>query len=257
MEIGAPVIATLAVWWASTGVILYLGERSELCRRLAMGLISILALIALAMVWSMRDTTTTSTAYFGALSALTIWAWHEMSFLFGFITGPNKTPCPPDLSGWTRFRAATATLIHHEVALAATLLIIAAMSIGADNTVALQVFAMLFAFRLSSKFNLFIGAPHFTDQFLPHRLAHLRSYFSQEKPGPFFVVSTLTISIVAAALMWAAINATSPFAAASFALLASLAALGALEHLFLVLPLPDATLWRWLLPERDPRRTPD
>jgi putative photosynthetic complex assembly protein 2 len=35
-----------------------------------------------------------------------------------------------------------------------------------------------------------------------------------------------------------------------FALLSALTALALLEHWFMVLPLPDEKLWRWMLPER-------
>jgi hypothetical protein len=38
--------------------------------------------------------------------------------------------------------------------------------------------------------------------------------------------------------------------------LASLSALALLEHWLMVLPLPDAKLWRWMLPARD-NETPD
>jgi len=34
--------------------------------------------------------------------------------------------------------------------------------------------------------------------------------------------------------------------------LAALTALALLEHWFMVLPLPDAKLWRWMLPDRPP-----
>ena len=39
---------------------------------------------------------------------------------------------------------------------------------------------------------------------------------------------------------------------AGFALLTALAALATLEHWLMVVPLPDAKLWRWMLPA--PRR---
>jgi putative photosynthetic complex assembly protein 2 len=257
MSLLAPILATLALWWISTGAILILGERSDLARRCAMALVTLLALLGLAGLWLTRDLATPFGAYASALSAISIWAWHEMSFLFGYVTGPNRSPCPPEAKGWTRFKAAAATLIHHEVALAATLAVMALMSLGAANAVGLQLFALLFALRLSSKFNLFAGAPHFTEQFLPGRLSHLNSYFSQRQPGWFFIVSTGTITVIASLLFWGAASASTPFEAAAFALLGALAALGALEHLFLALPLPDAALWRWLLPARDPRRTRD
>lgn len=257
MALVAPILAMLALWWISTGAILVLGERSVLARRLSMALVSGLSIAALAGVWLLRDITTPAAAYAGATAALVLWAWHEMSFLFGYLTGPNRSACPAGTSGWAKFRAASATLIHHEVAIAATVVVLAGLSFGAGNMVALQTFALLFALRLSSKFNLFCGAPHFTDSFLPARLAHLRSYFSDRPAGWFFVATTSAITALAGGLIYLAATAASPFEVVAFALLGALAALGAIEHLFLALPLPDAALWRWLLPARDPRRSPD
>lgn len=247
----------LALWWISTGAILVLGERSALARRISMVVVSLLSIAALAGVWLLRDVTTPAAAYAGAGAALALWAWHEMSFLFGYVTGPNRSECPDGLSGWDKFKEAAATLIHHEVAIAATVVVLAALSFGAENLVALKLFSLLFALRLSSKFNLFSGAPHFTDSFLPARLSHLRSYFSNRRPGWFFAVTTGAITALAGWLIYLAATAGSPFEIVAFALLGALAALGAIEHLFLVLPLQDAALWRWLLPARDPRRTPD
>ena len=257
MQLALPILAMLAAWWISTGVILVLGERSDGARRAAMVVVTAAALAGLAGAWLLRDVQGLWGAYAGAGCALALWAWHEMSFLFGYITGPNRSACPEGAAGWPRFKAAAGTLIHHELALAATVVLLGVISLGAGNMVCFFTFTLLFALRLSSKFNLFMGAPHFTDHFLPGRLAHLNSYFSQKPAGAFFAATTLMITALACALLWAAAGADTPFAAASLALLGALAALGAIEHLFLALPLPDAALWRWLLPARDPRRTPD
>jgi len=45
-------------------------------------------------------------------------------------------------------------------------------------------------------------------------------------------------------------NAATPGTAVGFALLTCLALLAVLEHLFMVLPLPDEKLWRWMMPAR-------
>ena len=257
MSLALPILATLALWWISTGAVLVLGERSSAARNTAMAIASLLAIAGLAAIWGVRDVATPWAAYVGALSALAIWAWHEMSFLFGLITGPNRSPCPPGLNGWARFRAAAATLIHHEAALAATVVLLGVMSIGADNAVGFQLFGMLFLLRLSSKLNLFFGAPHFADGFLPTRLAYLHSYYSGKPAGLFFVLTAGAIAVGSGLLLWGAVAAATPFEAAALALLGALAALGALEHAFLALPVPDSALWRWLLPARDPRRAQD
>jgi len=257
MSLIAPILATLALWWISTGAVLVLGERSEGARRVALAVVSVFALAGLVSIWLIRDLTTPMAAYAGALSALAIWAWHEMSFLFGHIAGPNRQPCPPGLTGWARFRAASATLIHHEIALAATVVVLGVMSWGAENAVAFQIFGLLFVLRLSSKLNLYFGAPYFANGFLPERLAYLHSYFSPKPAGWFFAATAGAIAALAAALLWGAVTAATPFEAAALALLGALAALGALEHAFLALPVPDTALWRWLLPARDPRRAQD
>lgn len=257
MSLVAPILATLALWWISTGAVLVMGERSPSTRRLALALVSIAAIASLAGLWLIRDVATPMAAYVGALAALAIWAWHEMSFLFGHIAGPNRSPCPPDLTGWARFRSAAATVIHHELALAATVVLLGVLSWGAANAVGFLVFALLFGLRLSSKLNLFFGAPHFADGFLPGRLSYLHSYFSAKPAGWFFVASAAAIATLSGALMWSAVTASTPFEATALALLGALAALGALEHAFLALPVPDSALWRWLLPARDPRRTQD
>ena len=257
MDLIAPILATLALWWMSTGAILVLGEQSAGARRWAMAAAGVLSLAAIGVLWGVRGIEDGWAAYAGALAALVIWAWHEMSFLFGYVTGPNDKPCPPGLSGWARFRAATATLIHHELALAATVALLGVMSLGAANAVGFQVFALLFVLRLSSKLNLFWAAPHFAERFLPERLAHLPSYFNARPAGLFFAVTTAAITVLSVALFYGAATADGPADRAGLALLGALAALGAIEHLFFALPLPDAALWRWLLPARDPRRAPD
>ena len=74
-----------------------------------------------------------SAAYVGFAAAIVIWGWHEMSFLMGVVAGPNREPCPPDATGWRRFAAATATVIHHELALAATAIMLFALTWGEPN----------------------------------------------------------------------------------------------------------------------------
>ncbi|HKK84536.1 MAG TPA: DUF3623 family protein, partial [Roseovarius sp.] len=50
--------------------------------------------------------------------------------------------------------------------------------------------------------------------------------------------------------------ATTPGETAGFALLTAITALAALEHWLMVLPLPDAKLWRWMLPapKQEPKK---
>ena len=67
--------------------------------------------------------------------------------------------------------------------------------------------------------------------------------------GPPLIISTIVAIALAAWLGSAAYHAApgSPDAIAA-SLLFALAALGALEHLFLALPFRDGMLWGWALP---------
>ena len=53
----------------------------------------------------------------------------------------------------------------------------------------------------------------------------------------------------------AAATATDPYTMMAMSLVATLLALAIVEHWFMVLPLPDAALWRWALPA-DPTALP-
>jgi putative photosynthetic complex assembly protein 2 len=169
-----------------------------------------------------------------------------MSFLMGAVAGPNRAECPPGITGWRRFRSATATVIHHELAIAATALLLVAITWGRANQAAALTFLLLFGLRLSAKFNLFLGVPNLSDEVFPAHLAYLKSYFRKARCNALFPVSIVIGSGIAAWAWHAAESARAGSgAAASAMLLAGLAVLGVVEHLFLVLPLRDAKMWHW------------
>lgn len=241
---GLPLLAVIALWFGSTALILWLDSRptSSFGRSLAWsGAAAIGGAILLA--FTLGDTGSHA-AYLSFVGALAIWGWHELSFLTGVVAGPNRAPCPPRLTGWPRFRAAAATLIHHELALAATAILLLALSWGRANPTGAIAFALLFLLRLSTKLNIFLGVPAFAAELLPPRLAYLRSYFTCAPMTAFFPLSLLAACGAAAWFATGALAAHGGEAVAA-SLLFALAALGIVEHLFLVLPLRDAALWRW------------
>ena len=64
---------------------------------------------------------------------------------------------------------------------------------------------------------------------------------------------SVTISTIVAVLLVQGALAAAGFEAVGLALVTALLALAILEHWFLVLPLPDAALWTWVLRTRQPR----
>jgi putative photosynthetic complex assembly protein 2 len=253
-QLWLPVAITVFAWWFSTGLILLL---VRLPRTSHSALLIIFAGIGLIAGWGVVASAgeqTTNNIYCGFLCTLLIWGWHEASFLMGKITGPRPQPCPIGAKGLHRFGYATATLIYHEVALFCTLIAIAALTWQAANQISLWTFALLFAMRLSAKFNIFLGVPNLTEEFFPVHLEHLKSYLPKRPMNPLMPVSLL-ISLALAIWLWRSLIPPdqSDGETIALAIVLTLTCLGILEHLFMITPLPDAALWRWAVPR--PRDT--
>lgn len=247
-------VTTLFLWWFSTGVILWRvrtadnGTAQDHLNSVIIG--SPLLLSGFAAAWASLSDLSAHGIYLAFLAALAIWGWIELAFLSGVITGPNCTPCPPFANTKDRFWRAVGTIAWHELALTATLIVLAVGSRHAENPFALGTFALLFAARISAKLNLFLGVPRINTQFLPRPLSHLPSHFRFGRITAFFPVSVSALTVLSALLLERAINVEHPGLAVGYAMLTCLCLLALLEHWFMVLPLPDEKLWRWMLPAR-------
>jgi len=251
----APLLFSVFLWWLSTGLIFCAGARGRRTMDWSMLAASLGAVVALLLLVMTRFDQSVTGAYLAFSAALTIWGWHEMTFLFGYITGPRKTACPEGAKGWRRFFAAVAVLIHHELAIAWTAIALLWITWDAPNQLGAYTFFLLWGMRISAKLNLFFGVPNFSDEFLPERLRYLSSYFAKRRMNWLFPFSAAIGTALAGWLLWrAAAPEATPVEVASLTLLGTLAALATIEHWFLVLPLPDAALWRWLVVTPEQRR---
>lgn len=254
----AAALATLFLWWFSTGIILWRvrvadnGSRQDHVNSVIIGL-PLLALGVAAAVASRHDLSANG-IYAAFLAALALWGWIELAFLSGVVTGPNRTACPAGLPPAARFWRAVGTIAWHEGLLALTLLGLGALALGAANPFAFGTFALLFVARISAKLNLFLGVPRINTQFLPRPLAHLPSHFRISRITGFFPLSVLALTVLAALLLERAINVADPGMAVGYALLTCLCLLAVLEHWFMVLPFPDEKLWRWMMPAAKPKK---
>lgn len=241
-----PVLFALFIWWFSTGLILYLDGLPKHTMRWSMLGATVLAAIAIAGLIAVRSDTGLLAVYIAFTAGVVLWGWHEITFLMGLVTGPNKQPCPADCTGWRRFVAATRTLIYHEIAIFLTAAGLIALTWGADNQVGTWTFVILWIMRLSTKLNVFLGVPNITENFLPEHLHHLKSYFARRPMNLLFPVSVTVSTVAAAALVTGASAAAADLGqSAGFTFLATLLILAVLEHWFLVLPIPVEKLWRW------------
>jgi putative photosynthetic complex assembly protein 2 len=252
MDWVAPLLFVVLAWFGATGAVLWLDRQPA--DRWAPSLLAATALsgFAFGVVLITAEMPGALAGYAAFAAALLLWAWHEMSFLMGFVTGPRRIDLPAGARGWRRFRFATATLIHHEIAIALTAVALLLATWGQPNALAAHAFLLLFLLRLSAKMNIFLGVPHFVDDMLPGHLAYLRSYFRKAPASPLFPASVVGIGVLAAVL--AVLAANSPAGSGDqvrLLLLAALTALGLLEHLFLVLPVRDSILWRWAMPANE------
>ena len=251
-------LAACLIWWFSTGAILIAVRLAERKGAKA-GVWTTLAALPLLLAggwafWTTLQVETTQAAYVAFLGALAIWGWIELSFLTGVITGPVKDDCPPRLPEWDRFWRAWGTVAHHELLLTAFLICVIEIAWGAANTVGLWTFIILYFARVSAKLNLFLGVAHVNVEFLPKHLSHLASHFGTARLNWLFPVSITALTFALACWLERLSTAQSAFAETGFALLTTLTALALLEHWFLVLPLRDAKLWRWMLPKPTPKR---
>ena len=248
-----PVLYALAVWWLSTGVILVLNGLPRRTFPLTLWLATLLLVAALAGLVATRANTGASGAYCAFSCAILVWAWQELAFLLGVVTGPNRQACPPGLQGWARTRLALGAVLHHELALV-VLAVAVWLAVGdGPNQVGWWTYLALWLMRQSAKLNLFLGARNLSEAFLPQHLKYMHSHFRRRRWNPLFPWS-MAGTLVGATLVWQAALALPAAQLASagpgLALLGTLLALGALEHALLLLPLPPETLWKWGLGQR-------
>jgi putative photosynthetic complex assembly protein 2 len=259
VDYGLPVLYALFVWWFSTGLILYLdGLPARTFRWSMLGATALLAAALYGLARSSGEPTVAG-AYTAFTCALLIWGWHEISFLMGVVTGPRRIACPPGCRGRRHLVHAIQAILHHELAILATAVLVSALTWGGANQVGTWTFLLLWGMRISAKLNVFLGVPNLTEEFLPAHLHYLRSYLAKKPMNLLFPVSVTAATVIAAELVQRALAPDADaFEVAGYTFLGALMALAILEHWFLVLPLPDAALWSWALRSREqPRPTAD
>ena len=247
-----PIGYCLTVWWVSTGVVLFLvGLSGQRSRATLAGAAALLG-TSLAALVALRQETGIVGAYAAFTAAIGVWGAQEVAFLSGWITGSWRAECPPGARGWERTGYAIRAIIHHEIALALSGLAVVACSAGGANQTGTWTYAALFVMRISAKLNVFFGVPNLTENFLPAHLGYLKSFFGRAPMNLFFPVSVTAMTVALLILIQRAADLNG-VAATPIVLLATLVALGLLEHWFLVLPLPVETLWAWGTASRDKR----
>lgn len=247
-----PFLFTVFVWWFSTGVILYLDGLPRPTHKWTFAGATVVCALGFVGIAASAQETTVASAYCGFTCALLVWAWQEVAFLLGYVTGPRRVACDTSATGWRRVWNALQTVLHHEVAL----LLLAAMVFGLSwkqpNQTGWWTFAVLWAMRQSAKLNVFLGVRNLGENFLPPHLQYLKSYFTRKTMNPLLPISVIAAALIVVPIWQAAsVVGASGFEVTSLALVGSLLSLAILEHLLLVLPLPSEALWKFALRSHD------
>jgi len=247
-----PVLFALFAWWFSTGLVLYLDGLPRRTFKWTMAGASVVLAVALCGLGITRDDASSGGAYMAFAFGLAAWAWLEVSFYLGYVTGPRQHACAPGCRGWRHFGHALAASLYHEIACAAIAALVVAVTWGGANQTGAWTFVVLWLMHESARLNVFLGVRNAHEEFLPDHLRYLRSFFADKPINPLFPLSVTAGTGAAVIFALEAIAAgAGSFAGTGLALLAALTALAVLEHWFLVIPLPDAALWRWALRSRE------
>lgn len=248
---GLPALTALFVWWFSTGIILWLDGLPRETYRWSMLAATALLGVAFHLLGSSAWDASVGGAYLAFLAALMVWAWQEMAFLMGYLTGPRTAPSPPGTRGFRRAVHATQAILWHELTLIAAGIAVVAITWGGPNQIGAWTYLLLWAMRLSAKLNVFLGVRNLFLEWLPDHLQHLRGFLRQRPMNLLFPFSVTGATLVAALLFHLAFAAgASDFQRAGFTFLGTLATLAVLEHWFLVLPIPVSAIWNWSLRSR-------
>ena len=241
-----PLLYTVFAWWFGTGIILLLNQRPRSTHQTTFWMSGIVLLFALVGLKTSANLNTVAGAYCGFTCALLVWAWQEIGFLLGYVTGSRRTTCPAECRGFKKAFYAFQTIAHHELALLVLGASVALVTWGGSNLVGLWTFIILWAMRQSAKLNVFLGVLNLNEKFLPVHLKYIHTYFTKRAMNPLLPISVLLACLFAVPL-WQAAFATgaSPYQVASSTILASLLSLAILEHILMVLPLSTEGLWKW------------
>lgn len=246
IEFALPPVVAVLVWWLGTGGVMLLDRLPRDTWRYTLGFATLVAAAALVCIARSAANTTLAGAYAGFVCAVVVWGWHELTFLAGWITGPRRVACSRPTHGPTRLRESVQAILWHELGLLASLALIALLTLGQPNPVALWTFGLLWLMRLSAKLNLFLGVRNWGEQFLPPQLAYLPSYFKRRSLNALLPLVLVAGSVALAGIVQAALN-TQGGPRAALLLVASMGVLALAEHLLMVLPVQSTALWRWAM----------
>lgn len=240
----------LLLWWLGTGLVLWLDGLPRKTFVWSMLATTLLSAAGLYAVWWTQDQSSQWAVYLAFAGGLSVWAWQEMSYYLGFVTGPRKKACEPGCAGWGHFLHALQTSVYHELAILIGALMLWGLSREAEFAVAFWTYMVLWAMHESARINVFLGVRHINAEWLPEHLQYLRSFLRQAPMNPWFPWSIAIAASGAGWIFYQAWFCQDPAQASAYYLIGALATLALIEHVFLMLPIPLTAPWAWALGKR-------
>ena len=235
---------TIALWWLGTAAVWQLGRQVAGWRTgAACGLVVAATLVATHLL---SPQTSVGGSILGFIAALALWGALELAHLHRWLAGPVRDSCPPEARGPIRFLTALGVGLYHDLAILAALGVLWWLAAGAENQTAALAFTVLWLMRWSAKLNLYLGVANFDDGLVPARLRYMASYMRKRAMNPLYPLSlVLAVGLAYLAYRPAFCGACSEGAQAGAMLVGTLAVLGLVEHLLLMVPFRDSQLWQW------------
>ena len=104
--------------------------------------------------------------------------------------------------------------------------------------------------RWSAKINLILGVRNYNRDWLPATLQYVDSYIQRRNMNLLFPASMALSVWVLVEIITRAHASVLVHEQIGYTLVATLVSLGALEHIFLMLPLGEGRLWDWASPTK-------
>lgn len=237
-------------WWLATGLLLGL-PASAAGRQVAAVVASLVGGSGLALAIVVRDDRSPRAAWFGFLAGATLWGWVQAAFYGGWLVGPGLTQASTLLPD-SRIDAALEALREtawSEAAAVGVLGLTAVLAFRARNRVAFWTVALLWAAHQMARVNVLLGVANADPELLPPHLAFLKRFFGPAVNTPLLPLSIVVWSTIAVLLLRRAWQARDLFQRRTGLMLGVLAALAALEHAVLGVPV-TVPLWQFFLRSR-------
>ena len=226
----------VVLWGLSTALIFYLDSLPTSTFRWSMAAAT-LALVGCGVtILQFQNNSSILAIALSFAAGLLAWGWTEMALYMGYITGPRKHRCAEGCSGVKHFGHAVSANLWHEL----VVILFAGLIWLSGNSVTFWCFTMLWLMHLSARLNVFLGVRNISVEFVPDHMDVLKGFLRRRRMNALFPFSIFALAALTIYL------ATQPQTFA-ITMAATLAAIGLLEHILLMLPLPIEKLWHWSL----------